>query len=123
MWRDLFVICLVPAVVLSKTFDYDTTPSYTDSSSGHTTGGYKDDDYGGSANPYSKDDGYGGKTVCTPHFDTVFQEICESYTDRVCRTTHEERWRSPCSSPSKLPNHRTIIFKRIIFQTETYLVN
>jgi len=93
MWRDLFVLCLVlvPAVVLSKTIDYGTTPSYSDSSSGHPTGGYKDDGYGGSADPYSKDDGYGGKTVCTPYFDTVFQEFCESYTDRVCRTTHEER--------------------------------
>merc|ERR1712038_1290813 len=94
MWRDLFVLCLVPALVLSKTIDYGSTPGYTDSSSAQTTGGYKDDGYSGSTNSYSKDDGYGGKQDCPYGQErvtkTVFKEFCEAYTDRVCRTTHEE---------------------------------
>merc|ERR1712018_675341 len=181
MWRDLLVLCIVPALVFSKTIDYGKTSGYGGSDY-QTTGGYKDDGYGGStdaysgygdstgygkdsgygdsstgygddhqgygdstsgygkdsgygdehksygdystgygdyssgyskrsvdpyskhssgkgstgyhkrsAEPYTKDDGYGGKTVCTPYFDTVFQEFCESYSDRVCRTTHQER--------------------------------
>merc|ERR1712210_105988 len=61
--------------------------------------GYKDDGYGNQGDSYSekggdsyqKDDGYGGKVTCTPYFDTVFQEYCESYFDRVCRTTHQEK--------------------------------
>merc|ERR1712061_217889 len=94
MWRDLFVLCLVPALGLSKTIGYGSTPGYTDSSSAQTTGGYKDDGYGGSVDSYSKDDGYGGKNDC-PYGQkrvtkTVFKEFCEAYTDRVCRTTHEE---------------------------------
>merc|ERR1712186_86890 len=94
MWRDLFVLCLVPALVLSKTVDYGSTPGYTDSSSAQTTGGYKDDGYSGSTNSYSKDDGYGGKQDCPYGQErvtkTVFKEFCEAYTDRVCRTTHGE---------------------------------
>merc|ERR1712066_740408 len=94
MWRDLFVLCLAPALVLSKTIDYGSTPGYTDSNSAQTTGGYKDDGYGGSADSYSKDDGYGGKQDCPygqeRETKTVFKEFCEAYTDRVCRTTHEE---------------------------------
>merc|ERR1712061_420847 len=81
MWRDLFVLCLVPALVLSKTIDYGSTPGYTDSSSAQTTGGYKDDGYGGKQDcPYGQE----------RETKTVFKEFCEAYTDRVCRTTHEE---------------------------------
>merc|ERR1712122_385158 len=40
--------------------------------------------------PY-KDDGYGKKLVCKPIYDTVYKEYCESYYDRICRTTHKEK--------------------------------
>merc|ERR1712018_798197 len=80
----------------------DSSTGYGDSSSGyskrsvdpyskHSSGKGSTGYHKRSAEPYTKDDGYGGKTVCTPYFDTVFQEFCESYSDRVCRTTHQER--------------------------------
>merc|ERR1712210_141850 len=61
--------------------------------------GYKDDGYGNQGDSYSdkggdsyqKDDGYGGKVVCTPTYDMVYKELCESYFDRVCRTTYQEK--------------------------------
>jgi len=85
MWRDLFVLCLVPLAVLASPM----SQGYKDD--GYDNGGYDKDSYGDKGESYTKDDGYGKKMTCTPVFDTVFQEFCESYFDRVCRTTHQEK--------------------------------
>merc|ERR1719305_1756317 len=64
--------------------------------------GYKDDGYGDQGGQggagygektesYTKDDGYGSKVVCTPTYDMVYKELCESYFDRVCRTTNQQK--------------------------------
>merc|ERR1712078_98759 len=83
MMRDLFVLCLVPLAVLSTPMPYKDD--------GYDKGYEKDsygDDHGDS---YTKDDGYGKKLVCKPIYDTVYKEYCESYYDRICRTTHKEK--------------------------------
>ena len=83
MMRDLFVLCLVPLAVLSTPMPYKDD--------GYDKGYEKDsygDDHGDS---YTKDDGYGKKLVCKPVYDTVYKEYCESYYDRICRTTHKEK--------------------------------
>ena len=80
MWRDLFVLCLVPLAVLSSPMSqgykddgygdqggYDAGSTAT-ASYGSGGGG---DDYKGDS--YTKDDGYGKKMTCTPYFDTVFK--------------------------------------------------
>merc|ERR1719412_1250216 len=54
--------------------------------------GYEKDSYGDDhGDSYTKDDGYGKKLVCKPVYDTVYKEYCESYYDRICRTTHKEK--------------------------------
>jgi len=84
MWRDIFVLCIVPFAVLASPM----TQGYKDD--GYGEKGYSDDGYGGAGDSYTKDDGYGKKITCTPYYETKFKEYCEAYTDRVCRTTHQE---------------------------------
>merc|ERR1712045_13565 len=80
MMRDLFVLCLVPLAVLSTPMPYKDDGYDRE---------YKGDSYDGDS--YTKDDGYGKKLVCKPIYDTVYKEDCESYYDRICRTTHKEK--------------------------------
>merc|ERR1712209_73138 len=80
MMRDLFVLCLVPLAVLSTPMPYKDDGYDKE---------YKGDSYDGDS--YTKDDGYGKKLVCKPIYDTVYKEYCESYYDRICRTTHKEK--------------------------------
>merc|ERR1712117_670075 len=82
MMRDLFVLCLVPLAVLSTPMPYKDD--------GYDKG-YEKDSYGDDGDSYTKDDGYGKKLVCKPIYDTVYKEYCESYYDRICRTTHKEK--------------------------------
>merc|ERR1711992_144815 len=82
MMRDLFVLCLVPLAVLSTPMPYKDD--------GYDKG-YEKDSYGDDGDSYTKDDGYGKKLVCKPVYDTVYKEYCESYYDRICRTTHKEK--------------------------------
>merc|ERR1711963_1223463 len=80
MMRDLFVLYLVPLAVLSTPMPYKDDGYDKE---------YKGDTYDGDS--YTKDDGYGKKLVCKPIYDTVYKEYCESYYDRICRTTHKEK--------------------------------
>merc|ERR1719500_423701 len=85
MWRDLFVLCLSTAILASP-----MSQGYKDDGYGDQ-GGQGGAGYGEKAESYTKDDGYGSKVVCTPTYDMVYKELCESYFDRVCRTTHQEK--------------------------------
>merc|ERR1712018_447184 len=80
MMRDLFVLCLVPLAVFSTPMPYKDDGYDKE---------YKGDSYDGDS--YTKDDGYGKKLVCKPIYDTVYKEYCESYYDRICRTTHQQK--------------------------------
>ena len=76
----------------------------SDYSSGASTGGFVSSSSGGSSGFVSSSssssgggDGYGGQQQqtttqrkCTPFYETQTRDQCESYTDRVCTTTHRE---------------------------------
>ncbi len=53
----------------------------------NTGAGYND----APASTSSTSSNYGSTTRCTPYDETVHVDRCESYTDKVCYTTQQER--------------------------------